>query len=170
LGPAATLSPSSITRCALNSREALPHATPAPLSVPPLQPVSLVLPLRISRPSLVAPDVRHHSLGWFHAPRSAFMRAQLRSLLRALSASASPLQSTRLSPRSHNGFRQNLRGVSQESSITRPVAIDGRNWGSDHGVSARAPTGTVAISFPVRGWGSPSRHQENHISQLPFSL
>ena len=163
MGPAATLSPSSITRCALNSREALPHATPAPLSVPPLQPVSLVLPLRISRPSLVAPDVRHHSSGWFHAPRSAFMRAQLRSLRRALSASASPLQSTSLSPRSHNGFRQNLRGVSQESPANHPVAIACGNWGSYHGNHPAPPPANRHASSSSGAERSLGRHQKLHF-------
>ena len=104
-----------------------------------------------------------------HARRTAFMRAPFLGRCCTLCPHPHRLITLRGGCQEvYKAVARSLRGGRQESPVTCPVAINGRNWGSDHGVSARAPTGTVAISFPVRGWGSPSRHQENHISQLPF--
>ena len=58
--------------------------------------------------------------------------------------------------------------------LTARLSPNTTRWLSNGGVGGQttgyqpAPPPDSAISSPNRDWGSPSRHPENHISQLPF--
>ena len=49
----------------------------------------------------------------------------------------------------------------------RPVAVEQRRWGSYHGTEPASPP-APKISSSDCDWGSPSRHQKNHISRSCF--